>query len=54
MDIKDFAEKLIKADIKVILEGNYDDKEKLEDPGVIYHNMASGQDVVGREASKTA
>ena len=52
MLIRDFAERFIKADQKVVLEGDYDDREKLEDPGVIYHNLASGQDRVGRDAAK--
>ena len=52
MSIKEFAERFIKADQKVIVEGDYADRERLEDPGVIYHNLASGQDRVGREAAK--
>jgi hypothetical protein len=49
MDIKKFAEKIIKATIDAMVNGNVAALEELEDPQVIYH-MPGGQDRLGHEA----
>jgi hypothetical protein len=51
MNIKDFAEKLIKATVEAMVNGNVDLLEKLEDSQVVYH-MPGGKDRLGYEAHK--
>jgi predicted ester cyclase len=51
VDIKEFAEKLIKATEEAMANGNVDALEKLEDTQVIYH-MPGGQNRLGHEAHK--
>jgi len=51
MDIKEFAEKFIKAEDEAWLNGNLDPLEALEDPNVAYH-FAPPNDFVGFEAHK--
>ena len=51
MDTREFAEKLIRATIEAMVNGNVDELEKLEDPQVVYH-MPGGQDRLGHEAHK--
>jgi predicted ester cyclase len=52
MNIKDFAEKFIKAEEEAIHEGKFDALEKLEDAKVVYHFMRSDTETVGWEAHK--
>jgi predicted ester cyclase len=52
MDIKEFAEKFFKAEYEAWHEGKFDALEKLEDPGVTYHEISMGQEVKGFEAHK--
>ena len=52
MDIKEFAEKFIKAEYEAWHEGKFDSMEKLEDPGVTYHQITMGLEVNGFEAHK--
>jgi len=53
MDIKEFAEKFIKAEDEAWQNGNCDVLEALEHPNVVYHMMLLGdQDQVGWEAHK--
>ena len=49
MDIKDFAEKLIKAYDEAFLKGNTKPLKALEDPDVVYHMGIRG-DIVGPDA----
>lgn len=49
MDIKEFAEKLIKAYDEALLKGNTKPLKALEDPNVVYHMGIRG-DIVGSEA----
>ncbi len=51
MSIKEFAEKLIKAEDEA-WKGNCDALEKLEDPNVVYHLQPPSPDMVGWEAHK--
>ena len=51
MDIKEFAEKFIKAEDEAWQNGNFDDLEALEDPGIVYH-VSPLPDMVGWEAHK--
>ena len=52
MNVKDFAEKFIKAEKEAWQNGNFDALEKLEDPNVKYHLMELGQNTEGWEAHK--
>ena len=52
MDIKDFAEKFIKAEEEAFHEAKFDTLEEVEDPNVIYHLLAVNQEVTGFEAHK--
>jgi hypothetical protein len=52
MNIKDFAEKFIKAEDEAWQKGNFDALEKLEDPNIVYHFLLLGLDVNGFEAHK--
>jgi ketosteroid isomerase-like protein len=51
MDIKEFAEKFIKAGEEAWRKGNFDELEKIEDPNVVYH-VSPFPDLVGWEAHK--
>jgi predicted ester cyclase len=51
MNIKDFAEKFIKAEDEAFQKGNFEPLKALEDPKVVYH-MSSFGDLVGHEAHK--
>ena len=51
MDIKDFAEKLIKAEDEAWQNGNFDALEALENPDVVYH-VSPLPDAEGWEAHK--
>jgi predicted ester cyclase len=51
MDIKDFAEKFIKAEEEAWRKGNFDHLEVLEDTQVVYH-VSPFPDMVGFEAHK--
>ena len=51
MDIKEFAEKFIKAEEEAFQKGNFEPLSKLEDPNVVYHMPIFG-DLVGHEAHK--
>jgi predicted ester cyclase len=51
MNIKDFAEKYIKAEEEAFQKGNFDTLTKLEDPNVVYH-IPPLPDMVGHEAHK--
>ncbi len=51
MNIKDFAEKFIKAEDEAWVKGNFKPLEALEDPKVLYH-IPPMPDVVGFEAHK--
>jgi hypothetical protein len=51
MNIKDFAEKFIKAEEEAFQKGNFDALAKLEDPKVVYH-IPPLPDMVGHEAHK--
>jgi predicted ester cyclase len=52
MNIKDFADKFIKAEDEVWKNGNIKSLEVIEDPDVVYHFFALGQELVGFEAHK--
>src|SRR4030042_5597205 len=52
MNIKDFAEKFIKAEDEAFLTGNFDALQKLEDPKIIFHFFAIDQELSGWEAHK--
>jgi predicted ester cyclase len=47
MNIKDFAEKYIKAQNEAWLKGNVDAFDELEDPNVVYHAQPPNPDRVG-------
>jgi ketosteroid isomerase-like protein len=51
MNIKDFAEKFIKAEEEAFQKGNFDALAKLEDHKVVYH-IPPLPDMVGHEAHK--
>jgi predicted ester cyclase len=51
MNIKDFAEKFIKAEDEAFQKGNFEPLKALEDPNVVYH-MSTFGDMVGHEAHK--
>ena len=51
MDIKEFAEKFIKAEDEAFQNGNFEPLSKLEDPNVVYH-IPPLPDMVGHEAHK--
>jgi predicted ester cyclase len=51
MNIKDFAEKFIKAEDEAFQKGNFDQLKALEDTNVVYH-MSTFGDLVGHEAHK--
>ncbi len=51
MNIKDFAEKFIKAEDEAFQKGDFTALSKLEDPNVIYHMSALGE-MKGHEAHK--
>ena len=51
MNIKDLAEKWIKAESEAFQKGNFELLKALEDPNVVYH-MSSFGDMVGHEAHK--
>lgn len=51
MDIKEFAEKFIKAEDEAFQNGNFDALEALEDPNAVYHSAAT-PDLMGWEAHK--
>lgn len=52
MNIKEFAEKFIKAEDEAWLNGNFDALEKMEDSKVVYYMPPPMPDVVGFEAHK--
>jgi len=52
MNIKDFAEKFIKAEEEAFQKGNFDALAKLEDTNVVYHMGAPLGDLVGHEAHR--
>ena len=52
MSVEEFAKRFIQAEDKAWQKGEFGELEKLEDPGVIYHVMAMGQDLVGFEEQK--
>jgi len=52
MNIKDFAEKVIKAEEEAFQKGNFDPLKALEDPNVVYHAFQRPTDMVGHEAHK--
>ena len=52
MDIKEFADKFIKAHDEAMYEGIFDALEKLEDPNVVIHILAQGQESTGWEFHK--
>ena len=51
MNIKDFAEKFIKAEEEAFQKGNFEPLKALEDTNVVYH-MSTFGDMVGHEAHK--
>jgi predicted ester cyclase len=51
MNIKDFAEKFMKAEDAAFQKGNFEPLKALEDPNVVYH-MYPLPDLVGHEAHK--
>jgi predicted ester cyclase len=51
MNIKEFAEKFIKAEDEAFQKGNFEPLKALEDPNVVYH-MPWGGDLVGHEGHK--
>ena len=51
MNIKDFAERVIKAEEEAFQKGNFEPLKALEDPNVVYHFSSFG-DMVGHEAHK--
>jgi hypothetical protein len=52
MNIKDFAEKFIKAEDEVWKHGNFAQLEKLEAPNIVIHMSPPFQDIVGWQAHK--
>jgi predicted ester cyclase len=52
MNIKDFAEKFIKAEDEAFIRGNFDALEKVEDRNVVYHLMAINQELTGYDSDK--
>ncbi len=52
MDIKEFAEKFIKAENEALQQGNFDALAELEDPNVVYHVPPPLTDLLGHEAHK--
>lgn len=52
MNIKAFAEKVIRAEEEAFQKGNFDPLKALEDPDVVYHMYQLGRDIVGHEAHK--
>ncbi|OGO31238.1 MAG: hypothetical protein A2Z29_09380 [Chloroflexi bacterium RBG_16_56_11] len=54
MSIKDFAEKVIKAEEEAFQKGNFDLLKALEDPDVVYHvyQRRPYTEIVGHEAHK--
>jgi predicted ester cyclase len=52
MNIKDFAEKFIKAEEEIWHKGNFKPLEALEHPDVYYHLPPPNQDAKGFEAHK--
>ena len=52
MDIKEFAEKFIKAENEWIQQGNFDALAELEDPNVVYHVPPPVGELLGYEAVK--
>jgi hypothetical protein len=52
MNIKDFAEKVIKAEEEAFQKGNFEPLKALEDPNVVYHMLMGLPDMVGHEAHK--
>ena len=52
MNIKKFAEKVIKAEEEAFQKGNFDLLKALEDPNVVYHVYQRHTDLVGHEAHK--
>jgi len=52
MNIKDFAEKVIKAEEEAFQKGNFDLLKALEGPNVVYHAYQRPTDMVGHEAHK--
>jgi predicted ester cyclase len=52
MNIKDFAEKFIKAEDEVWKNDDIKPLEAIEDPGVVYHFFALGQELAGFAAHK--
>jgi hypothetical protein len=51
MNIKDFAEKFIKAEDEAFQKGNFELLKAVEDPSVVYH-VPPLPDMVGHEAHK--
>jgi ketosteroid isomerase-like protein len=52
MNIKSFAEKVIKAEEEAFQKGNFEPLKALEDPNVVYHMLMGLPDMVGHEAHK--
>jgi predicted ester cyclase len=52
MNIKNFAEKFIRAEDEVWKNGNIKPLEAMEQPDVVYHFYFLGADIVGFEAHK--
>jgi predicted ester cyclase len=52
VDIKEFAEKYIKAQTEAWLQGKVDGFDELEDPDVVYHFQPPNPDRVGLEGHK--
>ena len=54
MNIRKFAEKVIKAEEEAFQKGNFDLLKALEDPNVVYHmyQRSTYIDIVGHEAHK--
>lgn len=51
MNIKDFAEKFIKAEDEAFQKGNFETLKAIEDPNVVYH-MSTFGDLIGHEGHK--
>ena len=52
MNIKEFAEKFIKAEIEAFQNGNFEPLKAIEDPNVVYHMGHLNRDIIGHEAHK--
>ena len=52
MDIKEFAEKFIKAEKEAFQNDNFESLKAIEDPKVVYHMGHLGRDIIGYEAHK--